>query len=71
MSPEYLIPPSAISGTPAPLTTRVVQMDPGPIPTFTPSTPRSMSHFVLGTALRALGHSAEALREQKTALPKS
>src|SRR5437899_9554197 len=57
MSPEYLIPPSAMSGmpalrvarshsamavtcgTPAPVTTRVVQIDPGPIPTFTPSTP--------------------------------
>ena len=60
-SPENLMPPSAISGTPllvvaratsaiavicgtpAPDTTRVVQIDPGPMPTFTPSTPRSIS----------------------------
>ena len=58
MSPEYLIPPSEISGTPeprvarahsaiavicgtpAPLTTRVVQMEPGPMPTLIPSAPR-------------------------------
>ena len=57
ISPEYLIPPSAITripylsassaqsaiavicGTPMPATTRVVQMEPGPIPTFTASTP--------------------------------
>ena len=59
MSPEYLMPPSAITGTspapatasstavscgmPTPATTRVVQMEPGPTPTFTPSTPRSTS----------------------------
>ena len=30
-----------IWGTPTPVTTRVVQMDPGPIPTFTASAPRS------------------------------
>ena len=59
-SPEYLIPPSAITGTrpaapstasstavscgtPTPVTTRVVQMEPGPTPTFTASTPRSTS----------------------------
>src|SRR5438876_8083086 len=58
-SPEYLIPPSAmtgmspaprtastmavICGTPIPVTTRVVQIDPGPTPTFTASTPRSTS----------------------------
>src|SRR5207247_9902554 len=57
MSPEYLIPPSAMSGTPvpcatraasmiavncgtpAPVTTRVPQIDPGATPTFKPSTP--------------------------------
>src|SRR5437773_7121156 len=61
MSPEYLTPPSAMSGTPAPrvarehsemavicgtpapVTTRVVQIDPGPIPTLIPST-RSEEH---------------------------
>src|SRR5215813_15052786 len=55
MSPEYLIPPSAMigtpvpaaalaqsltavnCGTPAPVTTRVVQIEPGPIPTLSPS----------------------------------
>ena len=58
-SPEYLMPPSAmtgmsplprtastmavICGTPTPVTTRVVQIEPGPIPTFTASTPRSTS----------------------------
>ena len=57
MSPEYLMPPSAITGTspapstasktavscgtPTPVTTRVVQIEPGPTPTFTASTPRS------------------------------
>src|SRR5450830_140983 len=59
ISPEYLIPPSAIidtpepsaasaqlataviCGTPTPATTRVVQMEPGPIPTFTASAPCS------------------------------
>src|SRR6266853_1130058 len=56
-SPEYLTPPSAITGTspapftastmavicgtPTPVTTRVVQIEPGPTPTFTASTPRS------------------------------
>ena len=57
MSPEYLMPPSAmmgtpylsaisalcsmavICGTPMPLTTRVVHMEPGPMPTFTQSAP--------------------------------
>ena len=59
MSPEYLMPPSAMTGmspapatastmavscgTPTPVTTRVVQIDPGPMPTFTASTPRSTS----------------------------
>ena len=59
MSPEYLMPPSAtigtspaprtasitavICGTPTPVTTRVVQMLPGPMPTFTASTPRRTS----------------------------
>src|SRR2546426_1103398 len=58
-SPEYLMPPSAITGTspapvtastiavicgmPTPVTTRVVQIEPGPTPTFTASTPRSTS----------------------------
>ena len=60
MSPEYLTPPSAITGmlhslamrahsaiavtcgTPAPATTRVVQIADGPIPTFTASTPTSI-----------------------------
>ncbi len=61
MSPEYLMPPSAISGTPAsraarahsamavicgtpaPETTRVVQIEPGPMPTLMPSTPSEIS----------------------------
>ncbi len=30
-------------GTPTPATTRVVQMEPGPTPTLTASTPASMS----------------------------
>ena len=59
MSPEYLIPPSAITGTPVPLRAYaasitavscgtpipamilVVQIEPGPIPTFTALTPAS------------------------------
>jgi hypothetical protein len=57
MSPEYLMPPSAMigtspapmtasmmavsCGTPMPVTTRVVQMEPGPTPTLMASTPRS------------------------------
>src|SRR5262249_61719186 len=59
MSPEYLMPPSAITGifasaavreasmmavgcgTPAPVTVRGVQVDPGPTPALTASTPRS------------------------------
>ena len=68
MSPEYLIPPSAITGiscflasstqliiavicgTPIPVTTRVVHIDPGPIPTFTASTPAvSYTHLTLPT----------------------
>jgi hypothetical protein len=32
-----------ICGTPTPATTRVVQMEPGPTPTFTPSAPASTS----------------------------
>jgi hypothetical protein len=32
-----------IWGTPTPATTRVVQIEPGPTPTFTPSTPASTS----------------------------
>src|ERR1035438_5707231 len=61
MSPENLMPPSAINGTPAgpvarehsaiavscgtpaPETTRVVQIDPGPIPTLMPSTPSEIN----------------------------
>ena len=64
MSPEYLIPPSAITGTPygaaalaqsstavicgtpTPATTRVVQIEPGPIPTLTASAPASISATV-------------------------
>src|SRR3972149_1191974 len=60
MSPEYLIPPSAMRGifffeaaaahfmiadtwgTPTPAITRVVQIDPGPTPTFTQSAPALM-----------------------------
>ncbi len=60
-SPEYLMPPSAmtgmlcsraaryasaiavICGMPAPVTIRVVQMEPGPMPTLTASAPASMS----------------------------
>ena len=60
MSPEYLMPPSAITGTPvplaaraasrmavicgtpAPVTTRVVQIDPGPMPTLIPSMPSAI-----------------------------
>ncbi len=61
-SPEYLMPPSAMMGTspapctastmavtcgtPTPVTTRVVQMEPGPMPTLTASTPRSTSALV-------------------------
>src|SRR6266571_4007805 len=33
---------AVICGTPAPVTTRVVQMDPGPMPTLRPSKPRAM-----------------------------
>ena len=36
---------AVICGTPAPATIRVVQMEPGPIPTFTPSAPASASAF--------------------------
>ena len=60
MSPENLMPPSAISGMlasreafahariaviwgmPAPLTTRVVQIDPGPMPTLIASAPAAI-----------------------------
>ena len=60
MSPEWRMPPSAITGmpsslaaaatfeiavicdTPTPVTIRVVQIDPGPTPTFTASTPCSI-----------------------------
>ena len=35
-----------IIGTPMPATTRVVQIDPPPMPTFTASTPASMSASV-------------------------
>ena len=59
-SPEYLMPPSAMTGMPclvaaraasvmaviwgipAPVTMRVVQMEPGPMPTLTASAPASM-----------------------------
>ena len=62
-SPEYLIPPSAITGTllffaasaasmiavscgtPTPATMRVVQIEPGPMPTLIASAPASMSAF--------------------------
>ena len=62
-SPEYLIPPSAMTGTPSPwhifaasmiavncgtptpATIRVVQIDPGPIPTLTASAPASINAF--------------------------
>ena len=33
---------AVICGTPAPLTTRVVQIDPGPMPTLIPSTPNEI-----------------------------
>ena len=33
-------------GTPTPATTRVVQIEPGPMPTFTPSAPQSISALV-------------------------
>src|SRR3569832_1285009 len=67
-SPEYLMPPSAITvvpmrssalaqslmavtwGTPTPATTRVVQIDPGPMPTFTTSAPA----FASATAASAV-----------------
>ena len=60
-SPEYLMPPSAmtgmprgwaaraasamavICGIPAPVTMRVVQMEPGPMPTLMASAPASIS----------------------------
>ena len=66
-SPEYLMPPSAITGmpvffasstesmiavicgTPTPAMMRVVQIEPGPMPTLMQSAPASIS------ALRALG----------------
>src|SRR5215204_82025 len=34
---------AVICGTPAPVTTRVVQIEPGPIPTLTASTPESIN----------------------------
>ena len=34
-----------ICGTPTPVTIRVVQIEPGPIPTFTASTPTSANAF--------------------------
>ncbi|MNS41614.1 hypothetical protein D3C72_739710 [compost metagenome] len=34
---------AVICGTPAPATTRVVQIEPGPTPTLTPSAPATMS----------------------------
>src|SRR5512142_883584 len=37
---------AVICGTPTPATTRVVQIDPGPIPTFTASTPALQSASV-------------------------
>src|SRR5438128_1321210 len=71
MSPEYLMPPSAmtgtspapstaswiavICGTPTPVTTRVVQIEPGPTPTLTASAPRSTSAAARGHQL-VLGH---------------
>ena len=63
ISPENLIPPSAITftvvplvalatsdiavicGTPTPATILVVQIDPGPIPTLTASTPALINAF--------------------------
>ena len=33
-------------GTPTPATTRVVQIEPGPMPTFTPSAPESINDLV-------------------------
>src|ERR1700732_3031429 len=62
-SPEYLMPPSAVTGgsvagatstasrmavncgMPTPATTRVVQIEPGPMPTLMASAPASMSAF--------------------------
>ena len=35
-----------ICGTPTPVTTRVVQIEPGPMPTFTASAPASISALV-------------------------
>ncbi len=37
---------AVICGTPAPVTMRVVQMDPGPMPTFTPSAPQEINSAV-------------------------
>ena len=37
---------AVICGTPTPATTRVVQIEPGPMPTFTASTPASISAWV-------------------------
>ena len=34
---------AVICGTPAPVTTRVVQMEPGPMPTFSPSMPSAIN----------------------------
>src|SRR6202030_1970621 len=69
-SPEYLMPPSAITGvllffatstesmiavscgTPTPATMRVVQIEPGPMPTLMASAPASISAFGGGDVAR-------------------
>ena len=82
-SPEYLMPPSAISlmplflhtfatsciadscGTPIPATTLVVQIEPGPIPTFTPSAPASIKNFEEGPVHRKDGLCHHATTNQE------
>src|SRR5213083_2483910 len=80
-SPEYLMPPSAITGTspapstastmavicgtPTPVTTRVVQIEPGPTPTFTASTPRSTSARAPGVAVRRVHDDHVAARVEQ------
>ena len=76
ISPENLIPPSAINvvlllpmpfftskialscGTPIPATKRVVQIEPGPIPTFTMSTPCLIKNLAASLVATLPAHSA-------------
>src|SRR2546428_11793346 len=85
-SPEYLMPPSAISGTspapatapriavicgtPTPVTTRVVQIDPGPTPTFTASTPRSDRKSTLNSSHSQISYAVFCLKKKKNTYSK-